>query len=312
MKAAAYRNSRLQRERFGGIKPQKLGLVCCLASLLSVSALATYSSGTSKAPHHPFARLHHPEREQCETVEDSGAADLLGVNGVTKVYETLDFFFFQSLFDKLSSDFIPPLFNALTKLEIKKIDKPPLNLTDDVSLDIELEHLKISNATISPSTPILTINTDEGLLFAFSDLTLNITADYSYIMDPPIFADIGEASFLFSPTNFSVNVGSRLYAIPGGQYLELELSNMHIESQAEPFTSFVGISDFSEVASNTVNTLAAVLKNRVMSFINGGDTYGLDDKLQAIVNKIINLVPDEVHLGNGLYIDGWLYTNFQV
>ena len=79
-------------------------------------------------------------------------------NGVTKVYETMDFFMFQSLFDKLSSDFIPPLFNLLTKLEIENINGT-LPLPNDVSVEFELEHLKIANASISPDTPILTINT---------------------------------------------------------------------------------------------------------------------------------------------------------
>ena len=53
--------------------------------------------------------------------------------------------------------------------------------------------------------------------------------------------------------------------------LELNLKNTHVQSGVEPFAKFDGISDFSDVASNTVNTLAAVLRNRVNSFINGGD-----------------------------------------
>ena len=79
---------------------------------------------------------------------------------------------------------------------------------------------------------------------------LNVTTDYSYIMDPPIFADIGEASFLFPYSNFSVDIGSYLYSVIGGQYLELTLSNMDVNSKPGAFSKFDGVSDFSEVASN--------------------------------------------------------------
>ena len=54
---------------------------------------------------------------------------------------------------------------------------------------------------------------------------------------------------------------------------------MQIDAVAEPFCNFDGISDFSDVATGTVNTVAAVVRNRVASFINGGDDYGLDAKI---------------------------------
>ena len=41
-----------------------------------------------------------------------------------------------------------------------------------------------------------------------------------------------------------------------------------------------------------MNTLAAVVRNRVDSFINGGDLYHIDGKVQAIINKILRLIPE--------------------
>ena len=40
---------------------------------------------------------------------------------------------------------------------------------------------------------------------------MNITSDYSYISDPPIFADIGTGSIHISPTNVSTNIQSYLH-----------------------------------------------------------------------------------------------------
>lgn len=58
-----------------------------------------------------------------------------------------------------------------------------------------------------------------------------------------------------------------------------------------------------------VNTLGAVVRNRLESFINGGETYGIDEKIESIINKVIALIPDQIKLGDsGLYLDGWLYA----
>ena len=72
-----------------------------------------------------------------------------------------------------------------------------------------------------------------------------------------------------------------LHSKQGGEEgsFELNFKNTHVESAAEPFAKFEGISDFSDVVSNTVNTLAAVVRNRLNSFINGGEQYGLDAKI---------------------------------
>ena len=71
--------------------------------------------------------------------------------------------------------------------------------------------------------------------------------------------------------------------------------------------NFDGLSDFSEVVTNVINTVAAVVRNRVDSFVNGGDLYGVDKKLQAVVNKVISLIPNQIMIGDsGLYLDGFL------
>ena len=70
---------------------------------------------------------------------------------------------------------------------------------------------------------------------------------------------------------------------------EVELSNLQAESHG-PFCDFNGISDFSQVATNVVNTVAAVVRNRLESFIDGGEQYHVDQKIEAIINKVLRLV----------------------
>ncbi len=66
---------------------------------------------------------------------------------------------------------------------------------------------------------------------------------------------------------------------------------MHIETAAEPLVNFDGLSDFSEVVTNAVNTVGAVVVNRFESIINGGNMYDVDRKIQAVVNAVIELIP---------------------
>ncbi len=65
-----------------------------------------------------------------------------------------------------------------------------LDILGDLEIDYEIWDIKLSNASISPTPSILTIKNGFCTL-ALQDLTLNLTADYSYITNPPILADIG-------------------------------------------------------------------------------------------------------------------------
>ena len=145
---------------------------------------------------------------------------------------------FQTFFDKLSSDFLPGLLAGISKLSIKEISGSQPLLDHDLVINYELEDIHVDSASIDPTPPILTIN-DGSVTFAVQNLNVNVTADYSYISEPPIFADIGEASFLFANTTFSVDVTSDI------EPLTMGISNMKIDSLAEPFCSLDGISDFS-------------------------------------------------------------------
>ena len=55
------------------------------------------------------------EEEATIIVEDENYEG--NYQGVSKVYETMDFFFFQSFFDTLSKKFFPPLLSNLSFFE---------------------------------------------------------------------------------------------------------------------------------------------------------------------------------------------------
>jgi len=180
----------------------------------------------------------------------------------------------------------------LTYFTLKDI-KGTLDLLDsDLSLEYELDNLKIANASIDPTPPLVTINDKiKGVTMAFSNLNLELQGDYSYVSDPPIFADIGEANVRFGNTSLSTVIISDWHRSSNDNSFTLDFSQTQIDSAPEPFVDFDGISDFSEVVTNVINTVAAVVRNRVDSFINGGDLYGVDSKFSEIVNKVIAMIP---------------------
>ena len=92
--------------------------------------------------------------------------------------------------------------------------------------------------------------------------------------------------------------------------MEFTLSNMTAKSVAEPFCAIDGLSDVSDLTQNLVNNVAAVVRNRINSFINGGEKYGVNTKIQTIINRLIDSVPMPYPLGDsGLYLDGFFYAN---
>jgi len=154
-----------------------------------------------------------PTAQALETTLDSGFFE---ENGATKVYETIEIFMFQSFFDNVSKNFIPPLLEGLDYFTLKNITST-IDLFDyELSFDFELDGLKIKSASIDPTPPIVTITNEKGIVFAFNNLTMNIVSNYSYVSDPPIFADIGEASLLLSKTSLSTKIASQLLTGPTG------------------------------------------------------------------------------------------------
>ena len=101
--------------------------------------------------------------------------------GVTRIYETMDFFFFQTFFDTLSTKFLPPLLSNLNFFEFNPInhtfDRLDELIGDDFKLNATLWNMKIAHASIDPSPPILQIF-NGYTVFGFSNLSFNLTTDY--------------------------------------------------------------------------------------------------------------------------------------
>ena len=188
----------------------------------------------------------------------------------------MELFLYQSFFDNLSSEFIPPLLENLPYFQPNITDKNITLFDDDFVISYDLTEIGLEKASIDKTPPIVQINNGD-ITFGLYNLFLNLTAGYNYISEPPIFADIGEMSFQIANFTLSTIIDSHLSE--GSNAFSLQFSNTTIESTPEQFCYFDGISDFSEVVTNLANTLAAVVRNRLESLINGGELYPVDAKI---------------------------------
>ena len=73
---------------------------------------------------------------------------------------------------------------------------------------------------------------------------------------------------------FSVDVETEI--LESADNFEVSMSNFRLDWDAEPVVNFDGVSDFSDLATNVVNTLGAVVRNRLESLVNGNDEYPVD------------------------------------
>ena len=176
-----------------------------------------------------------------------------------------------------------------------------------ISFDWNLTSFAFEDANYNGSIPITTVNKDEVRL-QMSNLTLNLSVDYAYVGDPPILADIGTAFIGIDTLCLDLNITSTLNNTTNELNITIQNIDLNFED-VRPLAIFDGLADFSQVATGLVTTATAVVRNRLLSLLNGG--Y-LTDKINNFANKVIHMIPPQIDLGQtGLYLDGWLYRNFQ-
>lgn len=75
-----------------------------------------------------------------------------------------------------------------------------------------------------------------------------------------------------------------------------------------PLVNIEGLNDFGIVVNNTGNTLLSIVRNRLASIVN---EQLLTPKINILVNKVLLLLPQDIHLKGDLYLEGLLYSNPQ-
>ena len=77
-----------------------------------------------------------------------------------------------------------------------------------------------------------------------------------------------------------------------------------------PLAIFDGVSDFSEVVTGLLDTVGAIIRNRLVSIIN---EQLVTEKVNTLLNAVLALAPQDIDIthteGEEFYLDGLLYEN---
>lgn len=124
-----------------------------------------------------------------------------------------------------------------------------------------------------------------------------------YVSDPPIFADIGDFDMDIENTTMILDFNQ---TIEDDGIMDIFINNL--ELFIAPWRAkFDGISDISQVATSFISYVGNVLTNRLTSIV----AYKGPEYAQSLVNKVLEIIPDEKHLPNStLYIEGGISDSF--
>jgi len=148
------------------------------------------------------------------------------------------------------------------------------------------------------------VGNDEAI-FSIKNFKGAIKANYMFVTDPPLMADIG--SINFNSDNCTFNI----YGYTAFKDNDFELIIKDINLMMEPFIlHFDGISDTSDVVSRFLTFSGNIIRDRLVSISQYDRAL---PKLNAILNAVIEIIPDEIHIPTtDLYLEGGISKNFKI
>ena len=81
--------------------------------------------------------------------------------------------------------------------------------SDLISIEANITSPEIIEVSLDETVPIVQLEDDKAKL-QLQNLNITLQADYAYVSDPPLFADIGEATILLEGLTISVEVNTDL------------------------------------------------------------------------------------------------------
>jgi hypothetical protein len=98
----------------------------------------------------------------------------------------------QGFFDNFTSDFLAPTLNELTKLQFSDLINQQIAI-EGLTTDFNVTGISVIKAELDGTVPIVKIG-DGQFRFELANFTFDLSFDYEFITNPPIFADIGTAT----------------------------------------------------------------------------------------------------------------------
>ena len=212
----------------------------------------------------------------------------------------------QEFFTNFTYEFLAPNLEMLPSFLANHdvfFDIMDENITvSDVNVRFNITDIRLEKIHLNGSVPIIDI-LDDKLSLNLNNFQIRIGADYMFISDPPILADIGTFWFQLSGVNFQTVVSTFLL----DKHLQVDVKSVDLNfTNPESVVNIDGLSDLSLFMNDTVNIVSTIVRNRVASLLN---TPMVIHKINLVVNAILLEIPLNIHLGGDLYLEGLLYEN---
>jgi hypothetical protein len=169
-----------------------------------------------------------------------------------------------------------------------------ITIPDLISIRFNLTDLRFEGFSIDPTVDLVTLVGNDEATISFRDFRGKILANYMYITDPPLLADIGQIHFENYNTSLYMNGFSKF----DDGMLNITLAAFDLE--VDPFVlHFDGISDTSDVISRFLTFAGNVIGDRISSLSRFPPAL---TKFNNLINTIISIIPDELDIpGTDLY-----------
>jgi len=198
------------------------------------------------------------------------------------------------------------LFKKIEGIKFPNLVNKTLSVPDFISVSFNLTDLKISNLKADPDTPLLDLKGNDEAVLQIKGFSGNVTADYMFITDPPILADIGQIHFESDNTTFKLDATT---IMDTDNILNVTINELGLEM--DPFVlHFDGISDTSDVISRFLTFGGNVIADRLQSMSHYDPAVS---KLNNLLNTLIELLPDEIDIpGTPLYLEGGISDKLKI
>mmetsp|Transcript_8438 Transcript_8438/g.14140 ORF Transcript_8438/g.14140 Transcript_8438/m.14140 type:complete len:475 (-) Transcript_8438:251-1675(-) len=239
------------------------------------------------------------DRINMSELEKSRNANVFTYEGVEYVdtsarNETMRLFLSQDFFDNIQENLINQLFSKLSGKKFLNITNQSVTLPDIIKIDFNLTNICIHNFSLNKNFTLMDL-LDERAIFGVQDFEGQFHADYQYISDPPVFADIG----VFSTSINNITSVIDFSTFFDGMF-QARINNVTLEM--DPFKlTFDGVSDMSDVTARFITFIGNIIRNRLVSI----NKYLGADNISDMLNTLIAQIPDEIDVpGSDIAIVG--------
>lgn len=217
--------------------------------------------------------------------------------------------FKDTFFQNLKPLFLDPVFDLVSQTTFPDFNNLHVTIPEvgEVTFSIQGLTIPIIELQNTKEESLIELK-DDSVKFNIKGMNLRVQFVYSYVSDPPLFADYGEFELDMQNLNFVSEVKTS-YEQEG--YLNVTI--MEFQFDVDPIlVDLDGMSETSDLITRVLTTFVNWVTDRLMS-IQRYQKLRNFWQLNRFVNSLIQIIPDEIDLPfSNTYVQGGIAGNFRI